>query len=126
MIVIQKLSIYVIGFVAKLASNGKTLVYSTFFGGSGEDAVWRVAVDGSGTAWFTGETNSSDLQLVGATQGSNSGQMDAFVAAINTQGSAFTFATYLGVELDESPQAIAVAPHGRVYVVGNTGSPGFG
>ena len=114
------------GFVAKLASNGKTLVYSTFFGGSGEDAVWRVAVDGSGTAWFTGETKSSDLQLVGATQGSNSGQMDAFVAAINTQGSAFTFATYLGGELDESPQAIAVAPNGRVYVVGNTGSPGFG
>ena len=37
------------------------LVYSTYLGGSGDDAGYGIAVDGAGSAYVTGLTDSSDF-----------------------------------------------------------------
>src|SRR5208282_3836946 len=54
-------------FVTKLSADGSSLVYSTYLGGSyGEDDYTNVggggaiAVDSSGSAYVTGNTNSTD------------------------------------------------------------------
>jgi uncharacterized protein (TIGR03437 family) len=49
------------GFLTKLSSDGKSLVYSTFLGGQSGDAtgITAVAVDSKGQAYVAGETNSA-------------------------------------------------------------------
>jgi hypothetical protein len=45
-------------FLLKLTGDGSTLLYSTYFGGSGSDDVMSIAFDSSGDIWGTGSTNS--------------------------------------------------------------------
>jgi hypothetical protein len=48
-------------FVAKLDSTASTLIYSSYLGGSGQEAGNGIAVDGAGTAHVTGATTSQDF-----------------------------------------------------------------
>ncbi len=48
-------------FVAKLAPAGNALVYSTYLGGSAYDVGWGIAVDGAGSAYVTGWTDSNNF-----------------------------------------------------------------
>lgn len=48
-------------FVAKLTSTGSTLAYATFLGGSSDDTGRGITLDGSGNAYVTGWTESSDF-----------------------------------------------------------------
>ena len=48
-------------FVTEISANGNTLLYSTYLGASGGDQGNRIAVDGSGNAYVTGRTNSTNF-----------------------------------------------------------------
>ena len=50
-------------FVTKLNTAGNTLAYSTYLGGTGIDDGSGIAVDGSGNAYVTGYTTSSNFPL---------------------------------------------------------------
>ena len=56
-------------FVSKLAPNGSSLAYSTCLGGSDYDWGDGIAVDSSGSAYVTGQTDSSDFNRVGGIEG---------------------------------------------------------
>jgi hypothetical protein len=122
-------------FVAKLNSSGSSLTYSTFVGGSGFDLGTGIALDGSGNAYVTGETNSTNFATVGPTQaslnlGKNTANTDAFVSELNSGGTALVFSTYLGGSSDEDANgnfgAIAVDSGGaNIYVTGSTDSTDF-
>ncbi|HKV81724.1 MAG TPA: SBBP repeat-containing protein [Candidatus Sulfotelmatobacter sp.] len=125
-------------FVAKLDPSASpaanTLVYSTFLGGTQSDAGSGIAVDGSGNAYVTGGTSSSDFPTAAATQGTIGGMADAFVTQISASGS-LVFSTFLGGALNENTNggnplnpvgAIAVDSAGaNIYVAGNTASSPF-
>jgi hypothetical protein len=120
-------------FVAKVSPTGSVLLYSTYLGGSGEENSFdggRVAIDGSGSAYVTGFTNSFDFPVFNALQSActcDSG--DAFVAKLTPMGS-FVYSTYLGggdaeIGTPSSFSAIAVAGSGDAYVTGVTYSSNF-
>jgi uncharacterized protein (TIGR03437 family) len=75
-------------FVTGLTPDGSALVYSSFFGGSGLDYGYGIAIDGAGTVFITGRTFSEDLPVPGAIQPEFGGQGDAFVAKIATRAPA--------------------------------------
>src|SRR5262249_40439459 len=52
-------------FVAKLNAAGTALTYSVYLGGSGQDNGNGIAVDGSGSAYVTGSTTSTDFPTAG-------------------------------------------------------------
>jgi hypothetical protein len=113
-------------FVAKLNPSGSGLVYSTFFGGTGFDDGWNIAVDAAGSAVITGDTDSTDLPTTaGAAQPNRGGGRDAFVARLNASGSALVYATYLGGTDNEVGNGIAIDGDGRVVVAGGTRSADF-
>ena len=74
-------------FVAKFDPTGSFLIYSTFLGGSGDDRSFGIAVDGSGNAYITGWTYSTNFPTTAsAAQTGPSGGRDAFVAGLNATG----------------------------------------
>lgn len=119
-------------FVAKLAPSGSSLVYSTYFGGSGSgdprfgDFGYDIDVDARGAATITGLTDSTDLPLAGALQPAfGGGPHDAYVARLAPDGGALEYATYLGGSRNEEGLGIAVHSDGSTLVSGWTSSPDF-
>jgi len=112
-------------FVTKVNASGSSLVYSTFLGGSLSDKGNGIAVDGSGNAYVTGVTESSDFPTASAKYGSNAGGSDAFVTKLNASGNGLTYSTYLGGNNDDVGYDVAVDGTGNAYVTGNTYSSNF-
>ncbi len=112
-------------FVTKLSPDGKTLVYSTYLGGKGDDEASGIAVDSAGNAHIVGTTQSPDFPTKSAIQSKLNGTIDAFVARLSASGSALTFATYHGGAATESGNGIALDAKGNVYIVGETSSQDF-
>lgn len=107
--------------VAKLNAAGTALLYSTFFGGTGPDEPYGIAIDGAGNAYVTGETDSIDYPTTaGAFQTKRRGQSDAFVTKLNAAGNALVYSTYLGGDGFDYAMGIAVDASGFAYVAGRT------
>ncbi|HEV1287959.1 MAG TPA: SBBP repeat-containing protein [Bryobacteraceae bacterium] len=102
------------GFVAKLKPDGSGLVWATYLGGSGNDAVGAIAVDAAGNVWATGTTSSPTFpNTKGWSQGGD------FLVEFNPSGSAISYsARYPTGTID---QAIALDPSGLVHLAGPNG-----
>ncbi|MBI3693655.1 MAG: SBBP repeat-containing protein [Acidobacteria bacterium] len=113
-------------FVTKLNPAGSTLVYSTYFGGSGLDIGRAIAVDAAGNAYVAGVTNSQNLPVrPGAFQPAlRGGPQDAFVTKFNPGGTPI-YSTYLGGDGDDFAYGIGVDTGGNAYVAGSTSSTNF-
>jgi len=100
-----------------------SLSYSTYLGGTAEDDAYAIAIDGSGNAYVTGQTKSTNFPTVaGAYSSTNKGGFDVFVSKIAANGSSLVYSTYIGGSLDDSGNAIAVDGSGNAYVAGGTNS----
>jgi hypothetical protein len=79
-------------FVTTLNATGSALLFSTYLGGSGDDFGLGIAVDGTGSAYVTGITSSSDFPTTsGAYQTSFAGNWEGFVAKISPSSSGPAF-----------------------------------
>ncbi|MEW6735833.1 MAG: SBBP repeat-containing protein [Acidobacteriota bacterium] len=112
-------------FVAKVNPEGSTLIYSTYLGGTTEDAAGPIAVDSDGNAYITGNTNSVNFPLVNPLQGVSGGGFDAFVAKLNTAGSSLLYSSFLGGSSNEISSGITLDSAGNIYVIGSTASTNF-
>jgi hypothetical protein len=111
--------------VTKLNIAGSALIYSTYLGGSGSESPYGIAVDGSGNAYVTGQTVSTDFPTTNPLQSAYGGSQDAFVTQLNTAGSALIYSTYLGGSDVDFAYGIAVDGGGNAYVTGLTTSTDF-
>ncbi|MCC6392503.1 MAG: hypothetical protein IT167_18020, partial [Bryobacterales bacterium] len=117
--------------IAKISPDGSRLVFSTYFGGSGEDISYghpAIAVDGIGNAYFVVSTTSPDLPVTpDAFRRENTGvdlrngPFKVFVAKLNVTGTALLFGSYLGSSNVDYPSGVGVDEAGHVYVAGITG-----
>ncbi len=112
-------------FITKVNSSGSALIYSTYLGGSYSDWGYSIAVDAEGAAYVTGRTGSTDFPTQNPIQGTNAGLDDAFIAKVNSSGSALIYSTYLGGSYQDGGGSIAVDSDGAAYVTGFTGSTDF-
>ena len=123
------------GFVSKLNPSGSALIYSTYFGNTypGNITVTGIAVDGSGDAYLTGNTDYDFPTTPGAFQTSetNFNASYAFVTELNPAGTGLVYSTFLGgTETTGSVTTyayggIAVDAADNAYVVGDTDSPTY-
>lgn len=111
-------------FVAKLSSNGSTLLYSTYLGGSFNDEAYAITVDDLGFAYVAGQTESPDFPTVNPYQ-TNRDTIDAFVTKLNTSGDNLIYSTYLGGSYNDCAYGIALDNSYNVYVTGYTSSVDF-
>src|SRR5579863_8052823 len=104
-----------------------TLVYSTYLGGSGfpGDQGYGIAVDKNGSAYVTGEAESSDFPVTqGAFQttdnGASDGATQVFVSKFNAAGTDLVYSTYIGGTYGDHARAIVVDSNLCAYVTGYT------
>ena len=71
-------------FVTKLSPLGKSLLYSTYLGGTGSDYGQAIAVDSSGCAYVTGFTYSTEFPTQDPLYPNYAGGVDAFVCKISS------------------------------------------
>ena len=106
-------------FVTKLSSSGNSLIYSTYLGGGKEEYGYGIAVDGSGNAYVTGVTFSSNFPTSESLSDTGSRyDADAFVTKLSSSGNSLIYSTYLGGGSDEVGFGIAVDGSGNAYVTG--------
>ncbi|HNG32228.1 MAG TPA: SBBP repeat-containing protein, partial [Blastocatellia bacterium] len=114
------------GFVAKFNAAGNGLAYLTYLGGTESDFAVGLAIDKDGSAYVTGETNSSDFPIANALQAARSGfASDAFVTKLDPNGATLLYSTYLGGINTDSAEKIAVDAAGSAYITGTTQSGNF-
>jgi len=137
------------GFVAKLdatASGNASLVYSTYLGGNGNfGGLFAIAVDSTGHAYVTGQTQASDfpttagvlrqhMTLNASCSTSDPPRSAVVVAKLLPDGTNLVWSTYVsgttenqngGVGCDQFGHAIAVDASGNVYVQGATDTTDF-
>jgi Beta-propeller repeat len=108
-------------FVSKLNPAGNALEYSTYLGGSLSDGGNGIAVDAAGGAWVVGTTSSDNFPMVNQIEGDDD-VADIFISRLNPAGTALTYSTYLGGNMGDFGDAIAVDGAGLAYVTGRTDS----
>ena len=128
-------------FVLKLSADGGSLVYSTYFGGDGNDQGLGIAVDGQGDAFITGYTAPSEANLstyvnhfpttadalqpsCGLIKNTSACSPDAFLAEFDPNG-ALLYSSFLGGSLEDFAVGIALDSSGNPFVVGYTNSGDF-
>jgi hypothetical protein len=111
-------------FLLKYSPDGKTLLFATFYGGSGREWDVVMAVDGAGNSVVAGRTASADLSLKDAVQTELRSMPDIFVAKFTASG-ALQYSTYLGGQAEEIARGVAVDATGNAFVTGSTGSSDF-
>ncbi len=114
------------GFVCKLAPDGGSLDFCSYFGTSDDRIVRDLAVDANGDIYLAASVVSGAFPaewFASAFQPAASGGIDLVVAKVATDGSAVRWATYLGGGGDEASQpSIRVDSSGHAYVTSSTTS----
>jgi hypothetical protein len=110
------------------------LAYATYMGGVADDEISVARIDAQGRLYVAGFTNTSATNLIatpGAFNQSNGGQIDTFIAIIDTTGGfsgsqyGLLYLTYIGGAYNDIPTAMQVDGQGNIYVAGNTTSINF-
>jgi Bacterial Ig-like domain (group 3)/Beta-propeller repeat len=132
-------------FVAKLSPDMKTLMYSTFIGGTGYDLGLALRVDSTGAAYITGSTGSIDFPTTtGSFQTTYQGPAspvcdltidtslltqpscgDIFVSKLNPAGSGLVYSTYIGGTARDIAFNAALDSGNNLWLLANTDSTDF-
>jgi len=123
-------------FLTRLAADFKSLIWSTFLGGTAPQAnsmteqVSGLALDPDGGAVVAGTTWDPDFPVTpGAFEPALPAQAGTgphgFVTRLNASGTAWLFSTYLAGSQEDFIGGIQADTKGNLWVAGGTGSPDF-
>ena len=111
------------GVILKFTPTLSSLFFSTYFGGSGDDACFVAAISPTTQNLYVGGATSS-TNLPGNTAGSlyatSQGSIDGFVTTLSLNGASFTKTTYLGTNAIDLVYGLKFDRFGFPYVMGTT------
>ena len=109
-------------FVFKLAADGKTLLYSTWLGGNGDETGTGVAVNASGEAFVCGYTNNANtFPTAGSPIKSTVNAVDIYAVRLSATG-ALVYSTFYGGTADDQAFAIDIDASNNAFITGATKS----
>jgi hypothetical protein len=114
--------------IQKQSSDGTTQLYRTILGSGFSFTVQSIAVDSTGKLYMTGTAGPGLPTTAGAFQTTAPNGQHAFVAVVNSAGSALTYCSFLTSKTStasDQSNSIAVDSTGKVYITGAAGSSSF-
>ncbi|MDW8349559.1 MAG: putative Ig domain-containing protein [Verrucomicrobiae bacterium] len=110
------------GFIVKLSPAGNSIVWRTYYGGTGNDVINGVVVDTHDHIIVSGSTSSAAAIAHSGHQNTfGAGGNDAFVAKFNPAGTRI-WGTYYGGNGDDLGQVLATDAARNLYLPGQTNS----
>lgn len=110
--------------ILKLNSSGSNRLYATYLGGAGNEEPHNLRVDNEGNLVITGITNSDDFPVTTAPLGPR-GNMDLFVAKLNSTGTTLLASKVIGGSDDDGVnirrRELSVGPTSIVRNYGDDG-----
>jgi gliding motility-associated-like protein len=125
--------------INKYSSDGTSLIYSTYYGGSGIDLPNNMMVNANEELVMCGSTTSSNLPVSAGCYDNTLNSSDIYIARFSVSGATLKAATYLGGSLNDgyntatlSPNygdayrgEVFTAPNGDIYIASSTASGDF-
>jgi gliding motility-associated-like protein len=109
------------GICAKLSADCAVLFWSTYMGGSGEDAVLNIRIAESGSVVYSGSTNSDDFPTTsGVYQETLQGASDAILGTLSSNGSVLEYSTYVGTSQADQGYFMDLDNDDNVWIYGTT------
>lgn len=110
------------GCIVKMDNSLTTIIWSTYVGGSLNDAIYSLAIDGKDDIYVTGGTASTDFPVsTGAVSTLNAGgRADGFATHINSAGTSILHSTYVGSSSYDQIYFVDLDKQDNVYVFGQT------
>jgi hypothetical protein len=114
------------GFLVRIATDGSSLLYSSFLGGYYDDSARAIALDAAGNIHIAGDTESDDFPAVNPTQPAfGGGATDAFVSILSPDATSLQFSSWVGGEDQETVDGLDLDNAGGIYLTGDTRSAVF-
>ena len=110
------------GCAFKMNSTCTQLIWSTYLGGSNDDACYSLDLGPQGSIYVAGGTMSTNFPTTAGAlhTGYLGGNFDGFVTRINATGTRFLSSTYIGTNGDDQIYAVKLDGDSNVYFVGQT------
>ena len=109
-------------FITKFSEDGQSLLFSTFFGGSGNDWLYTMNIDSNDRIAISGTTDSTDFPLLNPYQSTHAGGLDVFVSFIEADGQSLMFSTYIGSPTIDHGRRVDFDSLGHIVVAGMAGT----
>jgi gliding motility-associated-like protein len=108
--------------VFKVNRNCSQLMYSTFLGGTKDDAGYSINLTGGGNLYVAGGTMSTDFPTTAAVLNPayKGGMYDGFVALLNATGTSLLNSTYIGTTGNDQVYFVKLDDAGDVYITGQS------
>ena len=110
------------GVLFALSNDLSSIVFSTYIGGTSNDACYSVKVDSAYSIVFAGGTVSSDLPVTPGTyqQAYQGGSGDGFVGKLNMTGSNLDALTYVGTGNYDQTYFVEIDRNNKVFLYGQS------
>lgn len=110
--------------LVKIAPDGRSLIYGTFYGGSRNEGgeTHNLAINAAGEAYLAAFTQSTNLPTTPGTVAPMAPRNQGFVAHLSADGASLVAATYITVG---EVQGVDVDATGRVLITGGTNRTGI-
>ncbi len=105
----------------KLNPNLSTLLWSTYLGGSNDDAAYSIQVSDEGNIAITGGTKSTDFPVTtGSANEGYQGQVDGFITKFNSSGNVIDASILLGTSDYDQCYFVQFDTDNNIYVIGQS------
>lgn len=110
------------GVVLKLNPTLSTVLFSSYLGGSGDDAAYVLSLGPGGNIYVGGGTESGNMpgNTAGTVGTANHGLIDGFVSVIANNGASILRTTYIGTSGNDQVFGVQFDRNGFPYVMGQT------
>lgn len=114
------------GFIAKFDNQLASLLWCSYLGGSGNDAIYSIVVDDNLDIYISGGTTSTNFPVTTGVlyPSAPGGSADGFISHISKNGNQILHSTYYGSSAYDQVYLIENDRQGNIYALGQTAASG--
>lgn len=114
------------GVVFKLDYNLSNLMWSSYIGGSMDDAVYSIETDNNYNVFVAGGTNSTNFPTTSNSYSPayNGGTADGFIAHISSNGNSIASSTFFGSSAYDQAYFVRADKYDNIFITGQTKASG--
>ncbi len=116
------------GCIIKMDNQLSSIIWSSYLGGSNDDAIYSLALDHNDDIYVTGGTTSHNFPTsTGAYENTyqDSLEADAFITKISSDGTQIMHSSYFGSNLYDQSYFVEIGNTNSIYLFGQTMAEGF-